>query len=55
MFFVEHQQIVIALGVLLNKFLLTYFACDRKSESKSYLKFIQTVSAIVVTDHHSPK
>ena len=32
-----------------------YFACDRKSESKSYLKFIQMVSAIVVTDHHSPK
>ena len=32
-----------------------YFACDRKSESKLYLKFIQMVNAIVITDHHSPK
>ena len=34
MFFVELQQIAIALGVI-KPVLLTYFACDRKSESKS--------------------
>ena len=32
-----------------------YFACDRKSESKSCLKFIQMVNAIVGTDYHSLK